>query len=151
MRASSAVVCCALLAVSATAEDDVAALLRIHERDLRAHREGDVAAIARDTAEGFVSVSNGAIERPSPAEVRDMFTQYLGRTRFTEYRDLEPPIVRVSRDGTVAWMIVRVKATGTQKTDDGEKPIAFTSAWVMLYEKRDGRWTKVANVSTFAR
>jgi len=43
---------------------------------------------------------------------------------------------------------VQVKVSGVQKTQTGnEVPVAFESAWIELYEKRNGRWLYVGNVS----
>jgi len=59
-------------------------------------------------------------------------------------------VVKVSSDGSLGWVIVQVGARGVQAMDDGtKKPIEFVSAWIELYEKRDGRWYAVGNVSNF--
>jgi len=45
---------------------------------------------------------------------------------------------------------VRLKVRRTKKDAAGaEKEEKFVYAGIMTYEKRDGRWIKVANVSTF--
>jgi len=62
---------------------------------------------------------------------------------------LEEPIVRVSNDASMAWMIVRTRIRRVQKNADGtEKQENVVYAGIMTYEKRDGRWMRVANVST---
>ena len=61
-----------------------------------------------------------------------------------------PPIVRISKDGSLGWLIAQVSAAGVQADAGGqEKPVAFTSAWIELYEKQNGRWVAVGNVSNF--
>lgn len=46
-------------------------------------------------------------------------------------------------------MITRYKVRRVQKTADGaDKEEKFVYAGIMTYEKRDGRWMRVANVST---
>jgi hypothetical protein len=57
--------------------------------------------------------------------------------------------VTVSRDGTLGWVVVQVEAKGVQQTAGGTEPIGFVCAWIELYEKRDGRWYRVGNVSNF--
>ena len=48
------------------------------------------------------------------------------------------------------WVIVQVQARGLQVTEQGgKKPLEFVSAWIELYEKRNGRWYRVGNVSNF--
>jgi hypothetical protein len=56
----------------------------------------------------------------------------------------------VSADGSLGWVIAQVEAQGEQTTPKGVvEPIEFVSAWIELYEKRDGRWFQVGNVSNF--
>jgi hypothetical protein len=76
------------------------------------------------------------------------FKEYLDNTEFDEYRDLIDPIVRVSDDGTLGWVIAQVKVAGTRNYDSGESKV-FDSvwAWIELWEKRDGRWYRLGDVS----
>ena len=79
-----------------------------------------------------------------------MFESYFKDAKYFEWDDLEPPIIRVSADASMAWMIVRTKVRRTQKDSSGaEKEEKFVYAGIMTYEKRNGRWVRVANVSTF--
>ena len=57
-------------------------------------------------------------------------------TKFEYYRDMVPPVVKVSTDGSLGWVIVQVEAKGVRA---GEA-YAFQSAWIELYEKQDGFW-----------
>ncbi|HMW01195.1 MAG TPA: hypothetical protein PKE58_13750, partial [Acidobacteriota bacterium] len=58
--------------------------------------------------------------------------------------------VRVSNDASLAWMIVRTRVRRTQKQADGsDKERSFVYAGIMTYEKKKGKWVRVANVSTF--
>ena len=126
-------------------------LLELHRRDLEAHLASNVDWLAGNTTEDFFSVANGEVHFPAHAEREEMFRGYLGRTTFTEYRDLQPPMVRISRDGTLALMVVQVKAAGAQRRPSGEDtPLEFVSAWAMLYEKSGGEWFRAGVVSTFA-
>jgi hypothetical protein len=62
----------------------------------------------------------------------------------------DPPVVRVSDDGSMGWVLsrLRVKRTGPGRHGAPQER-AFVYAGIMTYEKRDGRWLRVANVSTF--
>jgi hypothetical protein len=56
--------------------------------------------------------------------------------------------VKVSNDGTLGWVISQVYVRGEQDTGGGEMArIEFESSWIELYEKRNGRWLRVGNVS----
>jgi hypothetical protein len=117
---------------------------------MQAHRESNVDLLLRAEAPDSVSANRGQITQPTLDARRARFQQYLATTRFSEYVDLVPPIVRVSNDGSLGWVIVQVRAAGVQSAPDGSsQPLAFESAWIELYEHREGRWYRVGNVSNF--
>jgi hypothetical protein len=127
-----------------------AQLLALHEEAMRAHRESNVDLLLRSEAPDSVSANRGQITQPTLDARRARFQQYLATTRFSEYIDLVPPIVRVSDDGSLGWVIAQVRAAGVQTTQDGvSQPLAFESAWIELYERRGGSWYRVGNVSNF--
>jgi hypothetical protein len=129
---------------------DEAALRALHAKVIQAHRESNPGLLFEDVSEDFVQANRGAITRPTIDERRARFASYLGSTTFAEYRDLVEPVVKVSKDGTLGWVIAQVKARGVQTTDAGKKePLEFVSAWIELYEKRDGRWISAGNLSNF--
>jgi hypothetical protein len=159
MRALAPIVLCLTAILPATGfhqpvdlEKERAELLKIHEEMLQAHLNRDVEWFVRDMAEEQISVQDGEVQMTTPAETRRMFSDYLGRTRFSEYRDLKPPIVHVSKDGTLASVIVQVSVSGRQRNDEGaEEPLRIVASWLTLYEKRAGKWIRVAIVSTRKR
>lgn len=132
---------------AASAHEELRAL---HEKVMRAHRENNVDLLLEDGAADSVEANRGEIRRPSTSEIRARFSAYLRDTRFEMYRGVVEPIVVTSADGSLGWVIVQVEAHSMQavKTGGG-RPLQFTSAWVELYQKRDGRWYRVGNVSNF--
>ena len=133
-----------------TVSSDEQALRALHATILRAHRENDLKAWLAGEADRFVLVNRGEITYPSKAERESILGPYLKKTKFREYRDAVPPVVQISKDGSLGWLIAQVTAAGVQTDAAGaEKPIAFTSAWIELYEKQGGRWVGVGNVSNF--
>jgi hypothetical protein len=125
-------------------------LLALHEKVMRAHRDGDAELLLEDESEDYVVANRGTIARPSKSERRSRLQAYLAATRFTEYRDLVPPIVTISADGTLGWVIVQVQAQGTQTSTVGTREnLEFVSAWIELYQRHGGRWRRVGNASNF--
>ena len=101
-------------------------------------------------ADEFISVSNGRVQRTTPAENLQFFEEYFKGAKYYEWDDLEPPIVRVSNDASMAWMIVRTRVHRVQTPSGGTATERrFVYAGIMAYEKKGGRWVRVANVSTF--
>jgi len=91
------------------ARDYSSDLLKVHEQELQAHLKTD-ASMLSPAADPFVTVSNGKIEKVKPAEERAFFTDYFRNARYPQYEDAEPPIIRVSKDGTLGYVISRVRA-----------------------------------------
>ena len=137
------------LEIAASPAPDLAAernaLLEMHRAEIRAHVELDAAALAEDHGDDFVSVTRGKISRSSSDETRRFFESYFEGASYPQYEDAQPPIVRVSDDGSMGWIISR---TRVRRVKDG-KESSFVYAGMMAYEKRNGRWVRVANVSTF--
>jgi hypothetical protein len=127
---------------------DERALRAAHETILRAHRENDLAAWTSLEADEYVEANAGRVTFPTRQERRARRAPYLEETRFTRYEDLREPVVEISDDGTMGWLIAEVAVRGTRTTADGaEEPVEFVAAWIELYRKLDGRWRLVGNVS----
>ena len=148
--ACAAVVPATLFAHLAGAGADVERLRMLHGKAIRAHQQSNIELLLEDDAEDYVVANRGEVTRPTRAERRAWLGPYLQGTKFQEYRDKAEPIVTVSADGTLGWVVVQVYARGVQTAPGKhEETVEFTSAWIELYQKRDGRWYRVGNVSNF--
>lgn len=134
--------------VLAAGEGDVEEILAIHKALIAAHLEYDVDALLEAEPDSILVVSRGEVQHQKRAERIEQYRGYLGSARFSEYRDLIEPIVRVSEDGTMGWLIAQVKIAGQWSGDGSEAvPFDWTWAWIELYEKQDGRWRRIGEVS----
>jgi hypothetical protein len=125
-------------------------ILACHQTSIDAHCNKDINYFIRDVADGYLSVSNGEIRIRTIEEIEAQFKDYLQNTTFTEYKDLCEPIVGVSNDGSMAWLIAQTKIAGNRRMDDGsELALDFTCAYIMLYEHRGDAWVRVGDISTF--
>ena len=152
MRIAAALLALAVLScASNTARpDDEGTLLALHEEVLQAHRASDIDLLLRAEEDPYVISSAGEISRPDLESRRNGLGPYLKSTRFSVYRDQVPPVVKVSEDGTLGWVVAQIEAKGEQTQPDGTvEPLEFVSSWIELYEKRNGRWLRVGNVSNF--
>jgi len=138
-------------AVSSSLPSDEQQLLGLHQAGLTAHLKGDVDALLAAQADNFVLVNRGDISSPTKEQRRAVLGPYLATTKFDVYRDTVAPIAKISRDGTLAWVIARVEARGTRATPDaGKASVEFEVAWIELYERRESGWVGIGNVSSFA-
>lgn len=139
-----------LLAASAVVAAPADELRALHEKVMRAHRTSDIELLLEDEAADYVVANRGEISRPTIQQRRERLGGYLKSSSFLEYKDLVEPVVSVSADSTLGWVVVQVGAKGTQLDGKGKRvPVEFVSAWIELYERRDGRWWRTGNVSNF--
>ena len=126
-----------------------AELLALHRGDRRAHFQHDVDALLASVPPEFIFVRDGEIRAQSRDDLRTQFTRYFQGTEFTAWDDLDPPIVRVSPDGQMGWMAVRLKIALNRADASGQKTNETTvMAWISVYEKHDGKWQHMANATT---
>jgi hypothetical protein len=128
-------------------ERECATLLQLHESVRRAHFETDVDQLLANDADEWINVRDANIVRRRREEDVRTFTEYFDGATYHEWDDIESPIVSVSKDATLAWMIVNVRVSRTK----GGEELRFRYAGIETFEKRDGRWIKVVEVGTFAR
>lgn len=127
---------------------DVTELETIHAELIRAHVENLPDLWMSLESADYVSANGGAISFPSVADRRARRTAYLDAASFTRYRDLRDPVVRISDDGSLGWLIAEVEIAGTLPAADGSREeFAQVWAWVELYENTDDGWKLVGNVS----
>ena len=132
----------ASLAVQANcpATDARAELLSIHEAARQAHLRGDATPLAAAIGDKLLLAENGGIRVQTKAQVAQFFAGYFSRVRYSEWRDVSPPVVHVSPDGRMGWMAVELEAryTRADKPEEGEK--SFKSSWIATYERDNCEW-----------
>lgn len=123
-------------------------LLRLHGVILQAHIDGDVDAWMAVEADTVFQASNGDVRWLSRADRRPGREAYLTRATFDVYRDVSPPVVRVSTDGSMGWVLAEVEISGWMARDDGAiEDFATRYAWIETWEKRQGEWKMTGNIS----
>ena len=131
-------------------EKERAALLEVHQTDRRAHFLANGRLLLENSADEFIYVGNGKITRSKRNEFEESFKEYFKDVKYYNWDDLEPPIIKISNDASMAWMIVRIKVRRVKKLITGEdEERGFIYAGIMTYEKQNGKWVRIANVSTF--
>lgn len=126
-------------------------LLRLHRITMDDHLFGETAGIKASLSDTMLVVSEGDVYRTDSTQTGAMLDRLIATRDYTHYDDLIRPIVKVSEDGTLGWVIAQVSARGARFDANGApgSSLSFVSAWVSLYEKIDGQWRHTGNVSTF--
>ena len=128
-----------------------AALLEIHYLDRVGHFQTSSEILNEHQGDDFIYVGSGEISHIPRSDFLATFEQSFKNATYYEWDDLESPIIQISEDATMAWMIVRNRVHKRQVQDDGTAiERKFVYAGIMTYTKQDGKWIRVANVSTFA-
>lgn len=122
-----------------------ARLLALHAAVRRAHFETDPAGVAAALADEYVNVRNGEVTIRTREEDLARFTEYFAGATYHEWDDVEPPVVTVAGDASIAWMVVHVRV---RREKDGETQ-TFEYAGLETYARRDDRWVKTVEAGTF--
>lgn len=135
-------------AVDRASNEDVDEILKLHRDVLESHMNDDVAKWLSAESDRVTLVSRGEVSFPTKDERRPGIKAYLEAAEFEKYRDVIDPIVRVSDDGTMGWLVCQVEIVGTRDGAEGmPERIDSVWAWIELYEKIEGRWYRTGNVS----
>lgn len=134
--------------VAQNLDSDEEQLRSLHAQLIQAHLEGRVDLWMTIEADSFVSINRGNVTFPKSDERREGRASYLQDASFSVYRDLREPLVRISDDGSLGWLIAEVEVEGTIPDADGVRS-SFRDvwAWIELYEKTDAGWRMIGNAS----
>lgn len=135
-------------ALGQSVETDMSELLGMHAAVIQAHMDRDVEGWLNLEADTTISANAGVVERLSRMERRRSRTAYLERATFESYRDIKPPIVRISGDGTLGRVVAEVEVIGWMANMDGTiEDFSNVWAWIELYERKPEGWKMTGIVS----
>jgi hypothetical protein len=119
----------------------------MHEQVLEAHRQNNVEMWNSLEADTLTVASRGMLMQISLKDRLPNRRSYLQTTKFEKYEDLRPPIIKVSDDGSLAWLFAQVEVKGERELGGKTVPFHDVWAWVELYERRNGKWLGTGNAS----
>ena len=129
-------------------EKDRAELQRLHKQHQTAHLTYDAELFVETFAENLVTVQRGTVVTRNKAENLKRIKGYFDSFKFKKWEDVKPPIIKISKDGTLATIIVEKIVEGTYKNEKGETVRSVTEfAWLEVWEKIDGKW-KITTVAS---
>jgi ketosteroid isomerase-like protein len=144
----SLLVFCACTAQSNRSKD-LKQLQQLHEQQKKAHLEKRVALLTEMFAPDFINIDSGNIDRPTKEQSRKRFQSYFDQVEFIAWKDIEDPIIRISKDGTMAYVIVHKFVHLKIPQPDGKTVESKTTfAWMEAWEKISGDWKMKAIAST---
>lgn len=131
-------------------EQEKAKLLQLHERALRAHLENDAHIFLAAYASQWYDVRQTGVRLRTKEEALPSIEHYFQRTHFSEITEIVAPIIHLSTDASMAWVIGEMRVRATQDvSEEKERDFSFRCAWVSIYEKHEGEWAQVVDASSF--
>lgn len=122
-------------------ETETHKILELHHSQRTFHFEKNAEAFVNLFSDNFVSVNKGKVIAPTVSENRSKFQTYFNNVEFKKWDDIEPPIIRFSDDGSMAYTIVKkeiiIQYLNDKKETTEEKTVF---AWTTIYRKQNGEW-----------
>ncbi len=135
---------------SMNSEQEKARLLHLHENVLQAHFEKDAKKFLAAYASQWYDVRNTGVRLRTKEEAFPTIEQYFKRTHFSDISEIVAPIIHISTDASMAWVIGEIRVRASQEvSDEKERDFSFRCTWVSIYEKHDDEWEQVVDASSF--
>ncbi len=128
---------------------DLSELMRLHEQQRTAHMTYDAKLLTDDFAQQLVEIQRGNVRTLTRDKAFARFDSYFTSFKFSEWQDVIPPVIRMSKDGSLATVIVQKSVRGASNNENGEQAVDHTIyAWLEVWEKGDKGWKLVTIAST---
>lgn len=132
-----------------TRKKDITELMRLREQQKTAHLTYNAELFVEMFADNLTQLQRGNATTRTKAENLARFKTYFSGYKFLEWEDIVPPVIKISKDGTLATIIVQKRVRGSYKNDKGEEESDHTIfAWLEVWEKVKGKWKVVTVAST---
>lgn len=144
--------CTVALLLGCTGADDTGLRARLVERletDRQAHLSTNADLLLHGIADTLHSVSGGVVTRQPRAEVATFFRTYFVDATYHAWEDVAPPVIRMSGEGTMAWVIRTVRVDREEERGGEVTRRQFTSAYTATYAHGPGGWKMTSVTSTF--
>jgi hypothetical protein len=130
-------------------ENERQAIMSLLQTERKAHFERNVDLFMAEFADGMISVNRGVVTAPTKEFQKERIGKYFGSVRFIKWDDTAEPIIRFSKDASLAYAIVQKEVIVTYPDSTGK---AFNDtthyAWASVYRKQKGEWKIECNIST---
>lgn len=138
------------LAFAADPAADRDALLRLHSQDRMGHLNSDADLITAGLAASVQEVVGGHVRSMTRDQARQQFSQYLKTVKYTAWDDASDPVIKISPDGQMAWMIVETKVE-VAPLDHPDQKRDFMNSAIETYEKGPNGWQMTAIAATIGK
>lgn len=122
-------------------EAERAKILALHHAQRNYHVNKHADSLAQLLSEDVISVNRGLIYRPTYEENKNRFTNYFNQVEFIKWDDIDPPIIRFSKDGHLAYTVVHKEVLLKVADENGKEVQERTEfSWLAIYAKHGEEW-----------
>ncbi len=142
--------CAGHTALKPNVEADLRALEALHANQRAAHLGKQAELLVGMFTEPLLQIKDGEIREVSREAGLRRTKAYFAGADFLEWDDIAKPKIRISDDGTMAYVLVQ-KRVRLLSDDDGDGQLIeehTVFAWMEAWEKIDGTWKLAAVAST---
>ena len=138
------------LAFAASPIADRDALLKLHTLDRDGHLKGDADLITAPLGPTITEVAGGHVNTINRDSAKQKFADYLRTVKYTAWDDTKEPVIKISSDGKMAWMLVEIKVE-VAPVDKPEGKQTFMNSAIQTYEKGPNGWQMTSIAATVGR
>ena len=111
-------------------------ILKLHNLQRDYHFKKDSISFVNQLSENFISINKGSISRPKRDETLKRYNNYFSSVEFIKWDDVSYPIIKFSKDGSLAYTIVDKLVQVKYKDEKGETVYGETHfAWTAIYRQ----------------
>lgn len=132
---------------SPQSENDNLQILTILKNERIAHLAKDVGLFLSEFSDSTYQIKKGTIKYVAKDQFKNQIKEYFNSSKIVRWDDLQLPVIRFSKDKTMAYAIVK-KMVVIAPANSLSKKDTTIYAWVSIFNKANNQWKLVCNVST---
>lgn len=127
---------------------EIEALQVLQRAEESAHMEEQTAVMVNMLNDTICQVKNGEVNYYTKDQMTERFQKYFQSVEFIAWKNIHPPVIMLSDDGSMAQVLVQkhVEVKMESDTTSGRESTDF--AWTELWKKKNGSWKMYAVTST---
>lgn len=130
--------------------EELKALADLQKEEQIAHLQEEPARLVNMLHDTLADVKDGVVSYYTKDEMTTRFVNYFDTVEFIRWEDIQPPVYKLSDDGTEANVSIR-KLVEVSIENNGDSNREITElAWTELWKKKEGKW-KMYRVTTTER
>ncbi|MBR9922300.1 MAG: nuclear transport factor 2 family protein [Bacteroidetes bacterium] len=116
-------------------EEATTEIMALHQEQQQAHLQKDAALLVGQFAEDMISVNRGKVSKADKESSLNRFQSYFDHVDFVKWDDVNQPIIRFSKDGSLAYTVVEKEVVVRFAEGDSLMEEKTIFAWTSIYRR----------------